>query len=402
MLNLDIAEPAEASAIVLPFEIIGSDPDLASMALGLRMEVHNAFAQLSGVATLSAGTQAAFAGKTSPEAADALGVRYVLQGSLRSINRQVRVMLELYDHRKGSVIWTHAYDGSLEGGFDVQHNMTRRIVREMDVRILSGEQARIWHKEIGSWKGLLLYYSGLRDFFQMTREGFRTARISFHRLRELHPDVALAPTFLAIVPWFEIQRGWTDDVRASIDEVKHWAGIAIKMPDSDGQAHTPLCYAHILDREFDEALRIGALNVAVRPSCVNTNAFYANALYYCGVLDKAIYHARLAIRLSPAYPAWFATILAAAVHARGDHEAAIAIAKEAVRLNQNDGHAKLVLCSALMAIGREVEATAVGVELKRMEPDFLPIPFLNRLPFKNEDMRSQLTVNCSRAILNAE
>jgi len=71
-------------------------------------------------------------------------------------------------------------------------------------------------------------------------------------------------------------------------------------------------------------------------------------------------------------------------------------------LNPNDGDAKAILCSALLESGREHEAVAVAVDLKRMEPDFCPIPFLNRLPFRDEKMRSQLAVNCSRAILSAE
>jgi hypothetical protein len=108
------------------------------------------------------------------------------------------------------------------------------------------------------------------------------------------------------------------------------------------------------------------------------------------------------MRYTPAFPSLFLAVAAGALHARADHESAIAIAKDAIRLNQQDGHARVILCSALMGAGREHEAVDTAVALKRMEPDFLPIPYLNGLPFRDEEMRRQLTVNCSRAILNAE
>jgi tetratricopeptide (TPR) repeat protein len=275
-------------------------------------------------------------------------------------------------------------------------------VRELDVKVLSGEQARIWHKSIGSWRGIQLYYQGMRDFFRMSRQCMRSARASFELLHKLHPDVSNGATWTALCHWFDLQRGWADDPEEASRSVKHWANIAVKMQDADGRAHTALCHVYLLQREFDEALQIGERAIEVRPSCTNANGFYAHTLYFCGLLDKAVHHARLAMRFTPTYPPLFATVLSGALHARGDHDASIAIAKDAIRVSPNDGHARAILCSALMASGREHEAQAVGVELKRMEPDFLPIPFLNRLPFRTEEMRRQLALNCSKAILNAE
>ena len=78
------------------------------------------------------------------------------------------------------------------------------------------------------------------------------------------------------------------------------------------------------------------------------------------------------------------------------------IGRGLVRVNNNSGQAKAILCSALMAASRTDEELALAVELKRAEPAFLPIPFLNRLPFRDGAMCSQLAVNCSRAILDAE
>jgi DNA-binding winged helix-turn-helix (wHTH) protein/TolB-like protein len=402
LLDMDIPLSSEPSIIVRPFEALGKDDEIHDVAVGLRLEIHNVFARLSGVISMAAATQAAYAGVPPADAAEALGVRFVLDGNVRGIGRAVRVMVELYDHVRGGVSWSHSFDGSLDEGFAFQDKITQRIVRELDVNVLSGEQARIWHKKIGSLRGIQLQYRGMRDFFSMVRERNHTAILTFEKLFELHPDVSLGANWLALCHWFKLQRGWADEPARTVQDVKLWAGIAGKMEDCDGQAHTAVCHVHLLDREFDLAVEAGERAVSIRPTCAVANGFYAHTLYYCGLMDKAIHHIRLAMRYTPSFPSLFLTVAAGALHARADHEAAIAIAKDAIRLNQQDGHARAILCSALMCADREREAVDTAVALKRMEPDFLPIPYLNSLPFRDEEMRRQLTINCSRAILNAE
>lgn len=398
---LDFPKSSEISVIALPFEVLGKDDELDQFAVGLRLEIQNAFVQLSGVLPMAAGTAAAFAGSTSPEAATALGVRYVLQGNLRAIDRRVRLMLELYDHQRSGVTWSQSYDGSLDDGFDIQDEMTKRVVRALDVKVLSGEQARIWHKRSGNLKAIRLQYKGMRDFFRMTREWMRSARESFEQLHEMSPEVSTGATWLSLCHWFEMQRGWSDDAERSAETVEYWANIARPMDDADGQAHTALCHVHLLKHEFDDALEVGEEAITIRPSCANANGFYAHSLYFCGDLHKSIHHARLAIRFSPAYPPLFAAVLAGALHARGDHATAIAIAKDSLRLNQQDGHARVILCSALMASGRENEARSIAVDLQRMEPEFLVQSFLERSPFRNQEMRTQLSESYARAIEEA-
>jgi len=401
-INMDLPEPIEVSVVALPFTVVGEGNELSDLAWGLRLDFQTAFSQLSGICPISQTTAVTFTGASSPEAAQTLGVRYVLQGNVRSIGRKIRLVLELYDHRRGRVVWNEAYEGSLDEEIDFQQRMTARLVREMDVAVLSGEQARVWHKKLGGLKGVRIYYNGLREFFFMTRESLRSARESFELLHRMHSDIAIGATWTCLCHWFELQRGWTDNPAQTTAAVKHWARLAIDREDADGQAYTALCHLNLLEHAFEESLKTGEQAVTIRPSCPNANGNYAHSLYYCGLLDKAIHHARLAIRFMPNYPALYAAVLAGALHARGDHEAAIAIAKDSVRMNPNDGHAKAILCSALQESGRVQEAVAVAVDLKRMEPDFCPIPFLNRLPFREETMRSQLALNCSRAILAAE
>ncbi len=397
-MGLSIPQAAEVSVIVLPFETVRAEPEIEDAAMGLRLEIQNALAQLSGVMPMAAGTAMGFAGSTSPEVAEALGLRYVVQGNVRAIGRQVRLMIELYDHRRGGVTFSHAYDGSLDDGFDFQDRMTARVVAALDVKVLSGEQARVWHKSYRDLKVIRLQYRGMREFFKMSKEGMRAARECFEQLHDLRPDISIGSTWVSLCHWFELQRGWADDRVLSVEAVKKWATIAVGMEDADGQAHTALCHTLMMERDFDQALEIGGSAVAVRPSCANANGFYAHALYYCGLLDKAVHHAKLAIRFSPAYPPLFAVVLGGALHAQGDQEGAIPVAQETLRLAGGDPMARVILISALMEAERPVEARALAREMGKVDAMFEIDPFLSRMPFRLDDMRDQLSRNFARAL----
>jgi len=397
-LGLDIPEPAEISVVVLPFEAAGDNPEVEDVATGLRLEIQNALAQLSGVMPMAAGTAMAFEGATAPQAAAALGLRYVVQGNARAIKRRVRLMIELYDHKRGGVAFSQSYDGSLDDGFDFQDQMTKRIVTALDVKVLSGEQARVWHKSLHSFKTIQRQYQGMREFFKMTKEAMCSARECFEQLHDMRPDISIGSTWVSMCHWFELQRGWTKDRDASIAAVKKWASIAIKMKDADGQAHTALCHVHLIEHEFDRALEFGESAVTVRPSCANANGFFAHALYFCGYLDKAVHHAKLAIRFSPAYPPLFPMILSGALHAQGDQEGAIPIAKEIMRLAGRDPLARIILISALMEADRPLEAHTFAREMREVDTRFEIDPFLAHMPYRRTEMREQLSNNFTRAL----
>ncbi len=397
-MGLEIPETLEASVVVLPFVTVGDDPEVEDAATGLRLEIQNALAQLSDVMPIAAGTAMAYAGSTSPDVAKVLGLRYVVQGNVRAIHRRVRLMVELYDRQCGGVAFSRSYDGSLDDGFNFQDEMTARVVTALDVQVLSGEQARVWHKSFRSLKAIKLQYRCMREFFKMTKEAVRAAREGFEQLHEMHPEISIGSTWVSMCHWFELQRGWSDDRDASIAAVKKWATLAIGMEDADGQAHTALCHVHLIERKFDQALEVGENAITVRPSCSNANGFFAHALYHCGLLEKAVHHARLAIRFSPAYPPLFAVVLSGALHAQGDQEAAIPIAKEIMRLALRDPLARVILTSALVEADRSLEARALAQEMRAFDARFEIDAFLARMPFRRDDMREQLSGNFTRAL----
>ena len=346
--SLDPPLPARPSIVILPFKAIGDDHDASeAFAEGLRIEVQNALTKMSGVFLLGVGSALAMRGWSPADAAARAGVRYVLEGSVQRSGNQLRVSVQLTDAVAGAVVFSESYDRALDHEFALQDEITSCIVATLDVKLVSGEQARIWHKGLTDPKARESFYRGIQAFFRMSAESMANARAFFAIVVELAPGSPLGPTWIALCLWFEAARGWASDPARSIEQAGIWAERAAVMEDSDGQAHTVLGNVRLLQRRFDEALAIANEALTIRPGCTNANGFLANVLLFCGEPQQAIVHAKRAIRYMPVYPPWFVEILAAAYRDAGWLDLAVIAAREVPRIAPSAMQGRLVLASAL-------------------------------------------------------
>ena len=167
---------------------------------------------------------------------------------------RVRVSVQVTDAPAGRVPWSDQYDHALDGSFALQDEITARIVTALDVKLASGEQARVWHKCLTDPKALECFYRGIQAFVRMNQESIANARTCFLRLTELAPASPFGPTWTALCLWFESTRGWAADPVEAREQAGTWAERAVAMDDADGQAHTVLGNVRLLQRRFDEAL----------------------------------------------------------------------------------------------------------------------------------------------------
>jgi adenylate cyclase len=366
--SLDPPLPSRPSIVLLPFKAIGEDQDRSeTIAEGLRIEVQNALTKMAGVFILGVGSAVAMRGWSPLEAAGRTGVRYVLEGMVQRAGEQVRVNVQLTDTVAGAVILSEHYDRVLDRGFALQDEITARIVTALDVKLNSGEQARIWHKGLADPITREHFYRGIQTFFRMNAESIVKARDSFVLVAKLAPDSPLGPTWVALCHWFESARGWAADPALACEQAGLWAERAAAMEDADGQAQTVLGNVRLLQRRFDEAIAIAHKALAIRPGCTNANGFLANVLLYCGEPHKAISHAGRAIRYMPVYPPWFVEILAAAYRDAGLFDLAIIAAREILRIAPSSMQGRFVLASALVRSGWLAEARCIVNDARRVD-----------------------------------
>jgi len=399
--GLDLPLPAKPSIVLLPFTAVADDAAAQALASGLRLDIQTALVKMSGVFLIAAGTANALRGVPAAQAAARLGVRHVLEGNVQRQGERARVNVQLVDTQEDRIVWSEQYDRALDGSFALQDEIAERIVTALDVKLASGEQARVWRKCLTQPKARDHYYSGMLAFFQMNADAIASARAHFERLAELAPESPYGPTMVAFCLWIQATRGWAKDPALARRQAGEWAERAAAMEDADGQAHTVLGNVRLLQRRFDEAARIAREAVEIRPNCTNANGFLANVLLYCGEPLAAAERVRKAIRISPVYPPWFIEILAAAYRDGGQLDMAEMAAREAVRINPGAREGRLILASALVRRGAGDEARGVAAAVLAKEPGFSSRAYADNLPYRDDAAREKIVADLVQAGLPA-
>jgi adenylate cyclase len=382
--------PQKPSIALMPLECLSDDVETQNLAQGLRIDVQNALIRVSSLFITAIGSANAVASHTQNDAAEVLGVQYFLQGQVRRDGKLVRLSVQLIDVVDNRIVWSDQYDRKFEDTFRFLDELTSEILTAMNVHLVAGEAARVWHKTLSDLKSLEVFYRGIANFFKMTSDSMNVARRNFENIAHHHPNLSVGPTWVSLTHWYELQRGWATSPGNSHMLARQWAQKAAGFKESDGQAYTVLSHVCLLERDFDAALEAGAAAVQNRPSCAHANGFYANVLHYCGKQDLALKHIRLAIRHSPIHPPLFKLILAAVLRAKGALGEATAIAGDVLITNPEEITA-LVLLAALSAEQEDLEAATEYVgKIMNNEPEFSVKAYLQRHPYRDEKIPGRL------------
>jgi adenylate cyclase len=389
--------PSRPSVVVMPIDCISDDAETRHLAQGLRIDIQNALVKASGLFLIAAGSAAAVGDRSAKEAAEILGVQYVLQGQVRRSGILVRYSAQLIDTLAGHIVWSEQYDRRFSDAFEFLDEVVSDVLTSMNVKLVSGEEARIWHKTLSDLKSLEVFYRGIDNFFRMTKDSLTSARRDFERVAQHHPDLALGPTWVALTLWYEFQRGWADSPEEARRLARRWAEMAIALEDFDGQAHTVLSHVYLFDKEFDKALEAGRIAVQTRPNCAHANGFFANILHYCGRDTEALRHIDLAIRYAPMHPPLFDYILAAASRVCGALGEATKAAEAVLRKNPTDVAAIAILAVLASEQGRLQRAADHFKELMAIDPQFSPSGYAEHEPYRERSTVRDIARHLERA-----
>ena len=385
--NLHRSGPAIA---IMPIRAIGASGELEELADGMRIDIQNALIKVSGLFLTAVGSVNAVRDMDPLEAAKALDARYLLLGQLRRSRDKLRLSIQLLDAEKNQVLMSDQFDHTLEDTFVFLDEITAQVLEALNVVLIAGEPARVWHRTLRDVESLSVFYRGVSDFFKMTRESLLLARESFEKIARQYPDLAIGYTWIALTHWFELQRGWSDDRTASRTKAREFAEKAVLLPDTDGQAHTVLSHVYLLEGRFEDALEAGKEAVFNRPSCTNANAFYANVLYYCGRNADALSHIKLALQQSPFSPVYFKLVLARSLLALGNIDEAENTLDGMLSLASGDVQVQLLGCLLAVKQNREELAGMCVRNILKAQPDFHVREYLASEPYQNSSFRKTL------------
>jgi TolB-like protein/class 3 adenylate cyclase len=368
-----LAVQSKPSIAVLPFTNIGGDPEQEYFADGMVEDIITALSRFGGLFVIARNSSFTYKGRAVDvkHVGRELGVRYVLEGSVRKAAGQVRITGQLIDAMTGAHIWADRYDGNLGDIFALQDRVTTSVVGAIAPKMEQAEIERAKRKPTESLDAYDYYLRALAIANQMTREASDEALRLFGCAITRDPAFALAMARMSHCYTYRKANGWMHDRVHETEEAERLARHAAERGRDDAVA---LCYSAITLGYLAGALDDGAAFVA-RSLALNSNladAWFASGfIRLClGESDVAIDHSARAMRLSPFDPSMFMwqadTALAHLCASR--YEDAAAWAEKALYEKPNFAYTLRVAAASHALAGHHSEAQRVMAQLCELDP----------------------------------
>jgi adenylate cyclase len=378
--------PEEPSVAVLPFANMSGDPEQEYFSDGLTEEIITALSKVSSMFVISRNSTFVYKGKPVKvqQVGEELGVRYVLEGSVRKAGDRVRITAQLVDATTGGHVWSERYDRDLKDIFVLQDEITMRILTALRVTLTVGEQARVYDKTTEDLDCFLKGLQGLHHFLRFNEDDNVVARQMFEEIIPLDPENPMAYTMLGWTHVMDVWYGSSESTGKSMERASELAKKALALDDTQDYAHSLLGHISLMMRQYDVAIKEGERAIALNPNGADAHAHLAMTLHYAGRLEEAIVLFKRAMRLNPMPPNWYLVNLANAYGHAGQREESIAALQKALQRNPDDLLARIGLATSYCMAGRAEEARAEAAEILRIDPKFSLEYYAKTLPFKNQ------------------
>jgi adenylate cyclase len=364
--------PDEPSIAVLPFANIGGEPEQEYFCDGLTDEIITALSKVPHLFVIARNSTFRYKGKPAKaqQVAEELGVRYVLEGSVRKAEDRVRITAQLIDALKGYHVWAERYDRPLKDIFAVQDEITFEILAALQVQLTGGEKARLMGKGTDSLEAYQKCLQALEQYQRFSREGNILARQLAEEALALDPDYPTAVRLLGWTHFSDARYGWSRSRADSFKRAGELAQKALELDDEQASAHSLLSMIYLFRRQYEKAIAEGERAVSISPNGAHNNAILGIVLNYTGRSGEAIEFIKKAMRLSPIYPAWFLHRLGMAYRLTGQYDEAIKTLNRFRDRNPEHIFSYTELTLVYIHLGRYEEAEVLVTELLQKHPKF--------------------------------
>jgi TolB-like protein/Flp pilus assembly protein TadD len=329
------------------------------------------------------------------QVAEDLGVRYVLEGSVRKAGDRVRITAQLADATTGKHLWAEKYDRDLKDIFALQDEIMMKVIAALQVKLTEGEQALIVAGGTDNFEAYTKFLQGIEYAKRLNREGNILARKMAEEAIALDPDYPRGYRLLATTHFLDVRLGISKSPKQSLAKAAELNQKVIAMDPSDAVAHVFLGMVYTLMRQHEKGLAEAEKAVAINPNAADAQSMFGFILHFNGRHKEAIEAIKKAIRLNPFPPTWYLHNLGWAYCQAGMYDGAIAACKKSLRLKPNNLFAHTRLAAAYSLSGREEEARAEAAEILRIDPKFSVKRFARGQPYKNQS-DTELFINALR------
>ena len=380
--------PEKPSIVVLPFENLSGDPDQEYIADGITENITTGLSQIPEMFVIARNSAFTYKGKPVKiqQVSEDLGVRYVMEGSVRIVEDRLRVTAQLIDAVAGHHLWSERYDRVLEDIFAIQDDITSNIMQAMQLKV--GGLGVLEDQPTPKLEVHLKILKGFEHAYRFTKDDNALAKKLFEEAIALDPDYGPAYSSLGWLHQNDAIFGWSDSPGKSLDKAEELAQKALSLGD-DPTAYQLLGQIYHRKGQLDKAVALGEKALALHPNNADNNAMFSIRLSVVGRHQEAIAMIKKAIRLNPHHPPWYLFFLGNVYMQAGRYEESIAVFKKHLQFQPDFIWSHMILACNYSFLGREKEAREAAKEVLRIDPKFSIERYATLWHFKNEERKKR-------------
>jgi adenylate cyclase len=377
--------PDKPSIAVLPFQNMSGDPEQEYFADGMVEDIITALSRFKSLFVIARNSSFTYKGKSVgiKQVGAELGVRYVLEGSVRSGGKRVRVTAQLIDAETGAHLWAERYDRDQADLFAVQDDITEAVAIAVEPAVAHIEQLRTVRKppeSLGAWEA---YQRGLWHVGGVSAEDCKAAKDFFRRAIGLDPQFASAHAWLAVAIFYEAALHQTSSLVEALHELLPIAAAALALDPQDAVAHFGMSSALFARGDMEEAVAEVSQALIINPNFADAHHLLGAALLYSDRPREGLKALHTSIRLDPCSISMYTRLvnLSAAHYFLRDYEAAVEVSKELLRSYPDHPWGLLFLAAALGQAGRLNEAEQTLQKYIAVAPKSFDMYVRQRVPW---------------------
>ena len=379
------ALPDKPSIAVLPFQNMSGDAEQEFFTDGITEDLITDLSKVSGLFVIARNSSFIYKGRTAKvqDIGRDLGVRFVLEGSVRKAGNRVRITAQLIDATTGGHLWAERFDRDLTDIFATQDEVVQKIVGALAITLTPAEERRLSQRGTTNVEAYETWLRAREFLTQGTQEAVAQARALYRRAMEIDPNFAAPHVGLALASVTDYVSDWAPDAAQALDEAERWARRAVELSDQEPVGHMALGGVLLWRRDYDGALAECRRMIALDPNFAKGYSTAGMVMLYAGQPGKAIEKIGISMRLDPHYSPMVLHFLAQAYFGLGQYETATNHLLARIARTPATDSSRMLLAACYGHLGRLEEARLTWAELLKVNPQFLLSQRARVLPYKD-------------------
>jgi len=369
--NAALSIPDRPSIAVLPFTNMSGDPEQDYFADGITEDLTTDLSKITGLFVVARNSSFVYKGRSVDvrTVASELGVRYVLEGSVRRSNDQIRINAQLVDGVDGGHIWAERFDGTMANVFSLQDDVNRKIVSALKVNLTAEDEKILDKIETSNPDAYDALLRGVEQYQLFSRETNDLARDLFMQAVALDPGYARANANVALSYSTDVNFYWTSDRQQSIQSGLEYAKKAMALDDSIPQIYLTRSILYLSQRRYDAAIEAALRTIEVHPDYADGQASLAFILSYSGQPERALEAIHRARQINPQGTGVYLAVEGRVLYLLGRYDDSLKMLEESVARNPAFDRPHLNLAVTYVQLGRFDDAAWSVEEALAISPD---------------------------------